>query len=372
MTTTEVAKIVTAHQEALRLEDYSAKQLQQLISELSSFYSAWHVSQGKDIVKIAADYQRDREGLNKSLRCKYHGTDLTSSQESIARIQLGLDAQNAEIAKIEAALGAFYDNWSFTVSPAHSAYVHKMAVEYHGKESQLCTLLQENFHGTDLSWSSEKIAAKIKEISVKKPADDTSSAATADDTSSAAECIDEAATQRVKSELHQFLKLWGNDVSHEETSKWLKESDGDLSAVNSRLRAHFDADLSSSAEHISEKRHAFEELRRQLEVFYGYLNANKVHEVDAIVRKHNGNRNLLNNTLRQKYTVDLDSSEWQMRREKNANQACECMSVVAMPFSFSSVFASTTLLSLASLHVISLTRVYYFSCRDGKNLLRKC
>lgn len=176
----------------------SGSRRQPVLSEqtLRAFYLAWgRHDKLQHAAELARQYKNDVAGLNKILRDKYHGTDLTCSAAEVARRRREAEARfgpnnvfgsstssgdssqqkpklpqitnSPAAARAQAgqpttqALTAFYLAWATREKLANVATL----IQQHNEgRIDLNAILRSKYHGTDLSWSIADIHKKKAEL----------------------------------------------------------------------------------------------------------------------------------------------------------------------------------------------------------------
>lgn len=162
--------------------------------QLYRFYIAWNVWDPPDVGGIASMHVHSVDTLNALLRDKYHGTDLTWTPEQIGQHMLSISSlsegissppslcpslsptlkaqtngqsppkaksETERVDELAASLKVFYETWGVE---RKSEQLKALASEYKDKQEVLMHILQDKYHGTDMSWSGVRLSATVKSV----------------------------------------------------------------------------------------------------------------------------------------------------------------------------------------------------------------
>ena len=153
---------------------------------LFRFYIAWNVFDPPNVGTIAATYVNSPDKLNKRLRSKYQGTDLTWTPEQIGlHIEsleshgshrdngnsggadgrgspgAGEECAQTRVEKLALLLSAFYKTWNVSRGDEDT---RNLAHAYCDKVDALNRQLQTKYFGTDLTWSASALDEKARSV----------------------------------------------------------------------------------------------------------------------------------------------------------------------------------------------------------------
>ncbi len=121
--------------------------------------------------------------------------------------------------------------------------------------------------------------------------------------------------EKLRQQLREFFARWNyvGKPSHDAyIHEMALEYQDNRAELSQKLRDQFyGTDLSSSGADIAaiQHRHAIEQLSQELSRFYSCLKPNQKVEADVLAKQCVGKRSQLNRYLREKYDVDLESTE---------------------------------------------------------------
>lgn len=382
------------HEAAMRQEKDSLV-LKDLIDKLRQFYASWDVARSeRELETLALKYQHDASELNKKLRDRYKGTDLSTDVPGILHIKAekgreeqeakenarmevqrkaeeakeaerrereqqekarmekqrqaeeaqkaerleherkekarmeeqrkaeeareaenlererALEKQHAEDARMRLelieTLAAFYKAWDVCGKD-----LSQLLQRYESNVDGLNEKLRLKYHGTDLSTSAAEILALRQKLQAQE---------------ATKESIDELERQ-----LREFYAHWNfvcqpsHDAHVREMAVGYHDKRAELCTT---LRRQFQGtDLSSPETEIAAKQQsqAIGQLCQQLTTFHSNLNTGQMGEAESLARQYVGKRSQLNQVLREKYGVDLNSTEeaLQQRREAIEKQVAD-------------------------------------------------
>ena len=327
------------------------QEILKLANDLLKFYAAWEVKRSHDeIIELATKYTDIKVDLNRKLRERYHGTDLTCSEADLASITASFraaeqkqkeeeaaaaaseareEADRVDIERLSTSLRTFFAHW---YSDKSEEEIRDMAVKYRGDQGALRIFLQEQFFGTDHTWARAEIHVR-----------------------------------RLESHLMRFYQQWDVERETTEIQKQVKDADGNVLMINAQLQALFATDLDSPKSEITQKKQLFDELRKELSALYRQVDPDKLASVDEIIRSHQIDRDRVNRML-QEHGLQLRPLQEEIARRLPESDWTK--TVESMLVKFCSKWRGR-LDFVSNLDTLSLAREYRDNIGSLNQLLRK-
>ena len=343
----------------------NSHQVELLTTSLSAFYGVWDEARSLEKIKIMAQKYKDKpELLCQAQQAKYHGMDFRGSsvewirkKYELAEMQKQAEQDRLVLKDLTDMMRQFYASWNVTRSEDE---LTSLAVKYKQDTSELNKRLRDRYEGTDLSTD----VAEILRIKAEKERKEQEAKETArlEEQRKAEEALETArlesekkeqarmeqrkaeeareaerlererivagqqaeeakkqlelmSMKKLRQQLRDFFARW-NYVGKPSHDAYIHEMTFEYhdnrAELSQKLRDQFyDTDLDSSAADIAaiQQRHAMEQLSQELSRFFSCLKPNQMVEAEVLAKQYVGKRSKLNRDLREKYDVDLESTE---------------------------------------------------------------
>jgi serine/threonine protein kinase len=268
-----------AEQDRLMLKDLTGKMRQ--------FYASWNVTRSEDeLTTLAVKFKQDTSKLNKQLRDRYEGTDLSTDVVEILRIKAEKERKEQEAKET-----ARMEEQRKAEKALEAARLESEKKEQARLEQRKAQEVREAER-----LARERIMEEQRAEKAKKR-------------------LELISMEKLRQQLREFFARWNyvGKPSHDAyIHEMALEYQDNRAELSQKLRDQFyGTDLSSSGADIAaiQHRHAIEQLSQELSRFYSCLKPNQKVEADVLAKQCVGKRSQLNRYLREKYDVDLESTE---------------------------------------------------------------